>query len=146
MKLNTKMRYGTRALLELALHHEQGALSLGQIAAAQGISEKYLEALLAMLRNAGLVQSQRGPQGGYRLARPPDKITLREVWDVLEGPEAFVPCTQDPTLCERWTTCVTQEIWAEMYAAALQVLEKTTLADLVARGQQRLPDGGMYII
>lgn len=146
MKLNTKMRYGTRALLELALHYEQGALSLGQIAAAQGISEKYLESLLGMLRAAGLVQSQRGPQGGYRLARPPAQITLREVWDVLEGPEAFVPCTQEPETCPRWATCVTHEVWAKMYAAAMQVLETTTLEDLVIRSQHYPPNGGMYII
>jgi len=137
MKLNTKMRYGTRAMLELALRHEQGAVSLREIAKEQELSEKYLEALFGALRAAGLVQSLRGPQGGYRLARPPEQITLRVIFDVLEGPEPLAPCTLDHTACSRWATCVTQDVWAKMYEASMQVLESTTLADLVSRNQER---------
>ena len=106
MKLNTKMRYGTRAMLELALRYEAGAVSLAQVAASQEISDKYLEILFASLRSAGLVNSQRGARGGYSLARPPEQITLREIFDVLEGPEPYVPCTTDHDTCHRWATCV----------------------------------------
>jgi Rrf2 family transcriptional regulator, cysteine metabolism repressor len=146
MKLNTKMRYGTRALLELALRAEEGAVSLSEIAATQEISEKYLELLFASLRVAGVVRSQRGAQGGYVLARPAEQITLREIFHVLEGPEAYVPCTLDHSSCQRWTTCVTQEVWAEMYAASMQVLESTTLADLVARSSERCATAASYSI
>lgn len=133
MKLNTKMRYGTRALLELALHYEQGPMSLGEIARAQGLSEKYLEALLGVLRSVGLVRSQRGAQGGYFLAKPPEQITLRDVFDVLEGPDPFVECTSAPESCPRQAACATQEVWSKMYQAAMRVLESITLADLVRR-------------
>jgi Rrf2 family transcriptional regulator, cysteine metabolism repressor len=137
MKLSTKTRYGTRGLLELALHYEQGPLSLAAIAAREEISVKYLESLLGMLRSAGLVRSARGAQGGYVLARSPQEISLRDIFEVLEGPEAFVPCTDDALACSRWADCVTKEVWAQMYAAAMQVLQGTSLADLVQRAQER---------
>ncbi len=137
MKLTTKMRYGARALLELALHYEKGPMSLRQIAERQKVSEKYLESLLGILRSTGLVQTVRGPQGGYLLARPPERITLREVFEILEGPEAYVPCTLDHTVCSRWATCATQEVWAKMYEASMRVLESTTLADLAARSLEQ---------
>ena len=137
MKLSTKMRYGTRGLLELALSYAQGPLSLSEIAEREEISTKYLESLFGILRSGGLVYSARGPQGGYALARAPREITLREVFEVLEGSEAFVPCTDDHTVCGRWANCVTQEVWARMYAAAMQVLEEATLADLAERAREK---------
>lgn len=146
MKLNTRMRYGTRAMLELALHYQEGALSLTHIAAAQEISEKYLELLFASLRTAGLVQSQRGARGGYTLARPPEQITLRGIFDVLEGPEPYAPCTVDHNTCHRWATCATQDVWAQMYEASMQVLQSLTLADLVARNAQQCAAGSTYYI
>ncbi len=146
MRLNTKMRYGTRAMLELALHHQEGAVSLSEIAASQEISEKYLELLFASLRSAGLVRSQRGAKGGYVLARPPEQITLREIFDVLESPEPYVHCTLDHTACQRWANCATQQVWAQMYAASMNVLESTTLADLAARSNERSATSASYTI
>jgi len=137
VKLSTKMRYGTRGLVELALHYDQGPLSLADIAEREEISVKYLESLLALLRAGSLVRSVRGAQGGYELSRAPGEITLRDVFEVLEGPEAFVPCTHDHAACSRWPECVTQQVWAQMYGAAMQVLEKTTLADLAEQSQAR---------
>ena len=131
------MRYGTRGLLELALHHDQGPLSLAEIAERENISVKYLESLLGLLRSGGLVRSVRGAQGGYELSRPPREITLREVFDVLEGSEPFVSCTDDHTACSRRPDCVTQQVWARMYVAAMQVLTDTTLADLANEAQER---------
>jgi Rrf2 family protein len=136
MKLNTKMRYGTRAMLELALRYEQGAVSLREVAKEQELSEKYLESLLSSLRSAGLAQSLRGPQGGYRLTRSPETITLRKIFEALEGTEPLVPCTLDQTACARRPTCATQEVWARMYEAIMAVLESTTLADLVSRQRE----------
>ncbi|MHB0877265.1 MAG: RrF2 family transcriptional regulator [Anaerolineae bacterium] len=137
MKLTTRMRYGTRVMLELALHYEQGALSLGEIVQRQTLPERYVEALLGTLRGATLVQSVRGAAGGYLLGRPPGQITLCDIFEVLEGSEAFVPCTLDHSACDRRDTCVTQEVWARMYEQATEVLRQTTLADLVTRLQQR---------
>jgi Rrf2 family transcriptional regulator, cysteine metabolism repressor len=83
MKLNTKIRNGTRAMLELALHHQKGVVNLSDIAASQEISEKYSELSFSSLRSARLVYSQRGVQGGYVLARPHEQITLRYIFYVL---------------------------------------------------------------
>ena len=133
MRLNTKVRYGTRAMLELALHYAQGPLSLSEIAASQQLSDKYLETMLGALRSAGLVHSVRGAQGGYMLALSPDQITVQRIYDVFEGGEPYVPCTADPDSCQRQAACVTHDVWDQMYHAAMQVLADTTLADLVAR-------------
>ncbi len=139
MHLTTRTRYGSRALVSLATARlaaadqttgDDLALTTAEIAAQQEISPKYLERLLAMLRDAGLVRTLRGSQGGHLLARAPEQITLRQVYEVLEGPEALVPCTRDPQLCARCDTCPTRGLWAEMHAAAMGVLERTTLADL----------------
>lgn len=135
MKLNTRMRYGTRAMLELAQRYGQGPVSLSDVALAQELSVKYLEALMSSLRLAGLVRAQQGAQGGYELTRPPAEIDLRQIYEVLEGTEPWVSCTEDPSSCDRQASCATRLIWEQMYAASMQVLEETTLADLVARSQ-----------
>lgn len=137
MHITTKTRYGTRALLELALRHDQGPLSLAEIARRQEFSEKYAESLMGRLRAAGVVNSLRGAQGGYRLARDPDRITVREIYEVMEGAAPPVACIGDPSLCDRVDQCVTQEVWAAMQQAALQVLENITLADLADRYRER---------
>ncbi len=137
MKLSTKTRYGTRAMLELALNHEYGAVSVREIAARQSLSHKYLEHLLASLRSAGLVRSVRGAQGGHALTRRPDQIDLREIYHVFEGREGFVECTTSPELCDQTDGCATREIWTQMYAACMAVLESTSLADLAGRAREK---------
>ena len=117
------------------MHREAGPVSLGQIAQRQAISAKYLESLFQALRAAGIVHSVRGPQGGYALAKPPEEITLRRLFEVFEGSEGFVPCTTTPEGCARSGSCVTREVWAQFYEESLQALEKTTLADLIARAR-----------
>ncbi|HHX66216.1 MAG TPA: Rrf2 family transcriptional regulator [Chloroflexi bacterium] len=146
MRLNTKMRYGTRAMLELALHHQDGPLSMSEIASRQGLSEKYLESLLGQLRTAGLIRAVRGSRGGYLLARSPEEITLRDIFDVLEGPEAFVPCTDRHESCDRSSSCLTRDVWAQMYEAAMSVLESHTLSRLVSRHQSPADSAPIYEI
>jgi len=135
MKLSTKTRYGTRAMLELALNYQSGngVVSVREIAACQQISPKYLEHLLASLRAAGLVRSIRGTHGGHTLAKPPDQISLREIYHVFEGAEGFVECTTSPGICDRIDGCVTQAMWAQIYDACMELLESTTLEDLIHR-------------
>lgn len=139
MKLNTKVRYATRAMVELAERFGQGPVRLSEVAQRQEISEKYLESLLAILRSNGLVRGQRGARGGYMLTRSPEEITLRDIYESLEGREALVPCTLDVESCPRHTDCVTQEVWAELYEVTMHVLETKTLADLVHRRQECTP-------
>lgn len=137
MKLSTRTRYGTRAMLELALNYESGMTSSGEISARQEVSRKYLEHLLAALSSAGLVRSVRGAQGGHELTRPPDEIKLQEIYDVFEGRGGFVECTTRPELCDRTNACVTQEIWTRLYAACTEILDTTTLEDLAGRARDK---------
>ena len=142
MKLGTKTRYSTRAMLDLALNYDNGAsmVSAREIAEHQEVSPKYLESLLAGLRSAGLVRSARGTEGGYTLARPPAEINLRQIYQVFEGTEGFVECTKDPEYCNRTDGCVTQEVWAQMYDACMEILESTTLEDLARRAKVKRKD------
>jgi len=142
MKLGTKTRYSTRAMLDLALNYENGArmVSAREVAEHQELSPKYLESLLAALRSAGLVRSVRGMEGGYTLTRPPAQINLREIYQVFEGTEGFAECTTEPERCNRTDGCATREIWAQMYDASMEVLESTTLEDLARRARDKRED------
>lgn len=140
MQLSTRTRYGARALIYLALQEGQRLASVGEMADALNVSAKYLEALLNALRRAGLVQSLRGANGGYRLARLAGEITLKDVFEALEGSEGFVPCTTSPEACPQADACVMQEVWAAFYATCLDFLASYTLADLARSARQRQED------
>ena len=131
MKLSSRTRYGMRAVLELSMEYGKKPMQIKTIADREDISNKYLEQLIAMLKAAGLVRSIRGPRGGYVLARPPQEITLKEVFLTLEGPMVPADCLQHPDFCPRCTDCATREIWHELQDSITRVLESYTLADLV---------------
>jgi len=137
MKLSTRGRYGLRALLDLAVHRGEGLVLLKDVARRQEISLAYLEHLITPLVAAGLVKSTRGTRGGVLLLKPPADIRLSEVVQVLEGPIAPVDCVNNPALCHRSAFCVTRDIWVEMKEAMSQVLDSTTLQDLVERQRQK---------
>ena len=102
MLISTKGRYATRMLLDIAQHQEQGYVSMKSIAARQGISKKYLEQFTAQLAKAGLLDIKRGNQGGYRLLKDPQDITLKEVLGLTEGAMHAVACLEHaPTRCGR---------------------------------------------
>ena len=138
MKLSTKGRYGTRALLEMARHYGEGPILLKDISEKQEISLQYLEHLISPLVKAGIVKTTRGFKGGVWLARPPSEIRLSETMRILEGDIAPVECINNPASCTRSHTCATRDVWDEMKQAMYQVLESTTLKDLVKR--QELKD------
>ena len=147
MKLSTRGRYGTRALLDLALHQGQGRILLKDIAQRQQISLRYLEHLIAPLIAGGMVWSTRGAKGGVSLARHPKDITLSEVIQLLEGSAAPVECVNNPGVCDRSGSCATRDIWGEMKQAIDEVLESTTLQDLVERQKRKeQPEAAMYYI
>lgn len=134
MKLSTRGRYGVTAMYELALNYGGSAMSIKAIAANQNISEHYLEQLISTLRKAGLVKSTRGPRGGYKLAKPPENITVGDIITVMEGPIALVDCllsdTADNDYCEKACSCVTRNVWAKVCTSISDVLNDITLADL----------------
>ena len=147
MKLSTRGRYVTRALLDLTLHHEEEPVLLKDIARRQEVSLPYLEHLITLLISAGLVKSTRGARGGVSLLKPPSEIKLSEVVQLLEGSIAPVDCVNNPALCHRSTFCVTRDIWSEVKNAMNQVLNSTTLQDLVERQKRKCrPEEMMYYI
>lgn len=133
MKVSTRAHYGLRAMTELARVHGQGLLSLAEISRTELLPQAYLEQLIGELRRAGLVEGVRGLHGGYRLTRPPDEITVGQVYRVLEGPIAPVECTADdylPHSCEREAGCPSRSVWERVQRSVAAVLDSTTLSDL----------------
>jgi Rrf2 family protein len=137
MKLSTKGRYGTRALLDIALHPGDRPVVLRDIARRQQISALYLDRLIAPLIAAGIIRSIRGAKGGVSLAKLPEEIRLIEVIETLEGPINPVDCVNKPELCKRSRSCVTREVWDEVKEAIKGVLENITLKDLVERQKSK---------
>lgn len=144
MKISTKGRYALRLMLDLALHNTGEPVRIKEIAARQEISDKYLEQIISVLNKAGYVRSIRGPQGGYRLAREPEKYTVGMVLRLTEGSLAPVPCLDDEVnACLRQEVCVTLRLWKMLDAAVSDVVDKVTLADLV-EWQNQISDN--YVI
>jgi Rrf2 family cysteine metabolism transcriptional repressor len=131
MKLSTRTRYGIRAVIELAQHEDKRPLQLKAIAERQGISIKYLEQLMGVLRSAGFIRSVRGAKGGYVLARPAGEITLYEVFRSLEGSVTTTECVEDTDYCERSADCAARTVWIQVEEAIRRVLSGITLADLI---------------
>ncbi len=131
MKLSTRVRYGARALVDLATHYGESPQLIREVARRQEISQHYLEQIIITLKAAGLVKSIRGARGGVILAKPPSQISLDEVVRVLEGSTAPVECVDDPGVCSRSDGCAMRDVWTEVKHAIDQVLRPRTLQDLV---------------
>lgn len=121
-------------MYELALQYDKEAVSLNIIAERQKVSVNYLEQLIAPLRKKGFVISSRGAQGGYRLARDPAEITVKEILETLEGPLAPSACVieGEDDNCSNADYCVTRLLWERMRESLDEVVRSTTLADMVA--------------
>ncbi len=141
MKLSTRTRYGVRAILDLAENAEKGPLQLKIIARRQDISAKYLEQLMAVLKSAGLVRSIRGAKGGYVLAKDPNQIRLYQVFHCLEGPVTTAECVENKDYCRRTADCAARGVWIQVRQAIEDVLQSTTLQDLIDKTQEQgMPD------
>lgn len=130
MHLTTKVRYAVRSMAELALEDPSTAVALRDLAERQGISAKYLEQIIRDLRLAGLVKSVRGALGGYGLTRPPAEISVREIFEAVEGAASLTECVADPDCCPEHKLCATREIWVEMTESLTRILESKTLQDI----------------
>lgn len=146
MKLSTRGRYGTRMLLDLALHYGEGPVLLKDVARRQEISLKYMEQVATRLRTAGLIKSSRGARGGYELAKPPGNIRLGLVIQILEGSLSPVDCVEDDRSCSRVPFCVARDVWAGMKKVTLDFLESITMEDLVQQQKEKERQAGMYYI
>ncbi len=136
MKLTTRSRYGTRMLLDIAMHTgAENPVSIKEIADRQGISMKYLEKLIRALKNAGYLTSKLGSKGGYMLAQPPESILLGDVVFALEETVPTFECVDSEPCCERMEYCLTRTIWNEAVKAMYERLNSFTLADLISNAK-----------
>ncbi len=139
MKISTKGRYAVRVMLDLAMHDTGECIKVKEIAARQGVSEKYLEQIISVLNKAGYVKSVRGAQGGYRIAKEPEYYTVGMILRLTEGSLAPVACLEEGAdLCERVDTCETIQVWRDLYDAINKVVDGVTLEDLLERRQERV--------
>jgi len=132
MKLTTKGRYAVTAMLDLALRYDKGAVTLADIAKRQGISLSYLEQLFAKLRRSGLVDSVRGPGGGYTLALEPAKISVAEIIVAINENIDATRCGGEKN-CHGDETCLTHQLWEDLSTRIHEFLNGITLGDLVTK-------------
>lgn len=138
MKLSKRGEYGLKAMIDLASQAEPTAVTqIKDIAARQQIPVKFLEQILLMLKNAGLLRSRAGVGGGYYLAKAPDEITLGQVVRTLDGPLAPIPCVSQTAyercVCEDEATCGLRLTMLDVRNAIADILDQTTLADVSTR-------------
>lgn len=137
MRLTTKGRYAVTAMLDLALHQGKGPISLADISDRQGISLSYLEQLFAKLRKQGLVQSVRGPGGGYQLKRDGTQINVAQVVDAVNESVDATGCHQKGN-CQSGEICLTHHLWMDLSSQIHGFLSSISLADLVMRNDVQL--------
>ncbi len=133
MRLTTKGRYAVTAMLDLALHNEQGPVSLSEISSRQSISLSYLEQLFAHLKRAGLVASTRGPGGGYRLNRAADAIDIANVIDAVDESVDNRCGDTKKVSCAHETKCLAHDLWCGLSKQIHDFLAGVSLADLMQR-------------
>ena len=143
--ISTRGRYALRMMLDLAQNQGDGVVALKDIAARQEISKKYLEQIIPVLNRAGLLQTTRGVQGGYRLTRRPEEYT---VWDILRTTEtalSSVACMEPGAPpCRREAECLTKPVWEGLDRVVSEYLTSITLQDILDRKQSAV--GNDYII
>lgn len=141
MNVTSKGRYALRVMLDLAQHTEDGFISLKTIADRQAISMKYLEMIVANLKKAGLLDSSRGKEGGYKLQRPPEDYTAGEILRCIEDNLAPVSCIRAGSVnCEHAAACLTVPMWKELDDITNAYLDTVTLRDLLTGDKWKTTD------
>ena len=135
MKITYKGDYSLKAVLSLALHYNKGVLPIQELAKKGDIPFKFLEQILLTLKKGGFVDSKRGIDGGYFLAKPPETITVGDVIRFIEGPIEPVACANKNKYdkCRDFPYCVFKDIWSNVYTATALVVDTITFAELVRR-------------
>jgi Rrf2 family protein len=135
LRLSTKGQYGVRAMYEIARGYSSGPVTIKRISERQNVSVSYLEQILNKLRKAGIIQSVRGPGGGYILARSPEEVSIGAILKELEGPVAITSCLDPSEGCIRVDNCVTHLLWKALGENIERFLDAMTLRDLLAGNQ-----------
>ncbi|MCL2350189.1 MAG: Rrf2 family transcriptional regulator [Defluviitaleaceae bacterium] len=138
MKISTKGRYGLKAVVDIAhFGRDVRCVSLNAVSERQGISENYLEQIVAPLKKAGVLNSVRGAGGGYYLAKPPQDLTVGDVLRILEGSLAPADCVvSDDASCATGNcqTCSAKPVWETLFEGINQVVDSITIQDLIRKG------------
>ncbi len=140
MEITQEADYAIRAVLELALHSQEERIFSGEIARQQGIPGPFLTKILARLSAAGIVTAQRGVNGGIRLTRPAEQITLLQVVEAIDGPITLNRCARAPKGCVRSTTCVVHPIWLRICAELRDQLDGCHFAMLADQARTTMND------
>lgn len=141
MKLSTRSRYGVRMMIDLAAHYGDKPVFLKDIAAREVISEKYLSLIVIPLKSAGLIRAVRGAQGGYLLAREPQKISLRDIVEAVDGVICLVNCVKNPNACDRVSVCPTRDLWSTLGDRISETLAGVTLDQLAKKNNTKKLSG-----
>jgi Rrf2 family iron-sulfur cluster assembly transcriptional regulator len=148
MRFSAKSRYGIRAMIDLAIYGNEGPVSARAVAERQDFSADYLEQIFRQLRRGGLVTSRRGPRGGFRLARSAESISVRDVMVCLEETINTAPCLDrtghDGTNCPRSSACAARLLWESMERSINEMLEGTSIADIVSQARSRNADRPLH--
>ena len=138
MFISTKGRYALRMLIDLSEHQDDGYVALKDIAERQNISKKYLEQIVPLFNKTDILRTNRGFNGGYRLAQSPDKYKVGEILRITEGSLAPVTCLEhDPIECERCEECPTLPVWQGLYRVINEYLDGITLQDIIDQQKER---------
>ena len=141
MKLSTKGKYGVRAVFEVAKHQGLGPITIKEIAERQGISFSYLEQILNRLGRAGVIESVRGPGGGYFLKKNPAEVTVGDIVRVLEGPIALSHCLEPGSSkdCYQAEDCVARMVWTKVGIKIEEALDSISFLDLLQQSSHTEP-------
>ncbi len=140
MKITTSGRYAIRAMLDLAIHDQDGPVSRNEIAERQEISADYIAQLFRRLGHHGLIRSVMGPGGGYLLGKAAEEISLKEILIAVEGPIGLVACVLPggEIVCKRSASCVTRRVWIKLTASLEEFLASITLQDLAEQAKEEI--------
>lgn len=134
MKISTRGRYSLRMMIDLAQHYNDGYIALKDISERQEISKKYLEQIVPFLNRSNLLVANKGHMGGYKLAKEPSQITVRDILESAEGSLHPVSCMDNnPNQCEKCNECVTLPIYQGLYDVVIKYFESITLEDIITR-------------
>ncbi len=140
MRFTAKTEYAVRAIIEIALLDKDKPAQVKEIATRQAIPERFLEQVMAALKKDGLIESTRGAQGGYRLARNAEQITLSDIIQAIEGPMQVIECLSEDLRnqkCDQVDLCAVRDVWKGVQSSLIEALDSITLAKLLEKYQNQ---------
>ena len=136
MKINTRVRYGVRTMVELALEKNRKGIFQKEISKNQDISIKYLDQIIASLKAAGLIENAGGRKSGYLLSRKPEKISVYDIYKAFESDLRIIDCLGSNSTCSKEHQCAAQEFWTGLNEHVINYLESETLDNLAAKQEE----------